>query len=70
MLKVRGCSRRKLKELEEISAKVENHYYHRTFDGDKTLTKPALSGHVEVAPDSRRDTALAHAHRNQGLGGN
>ena len=70
MLTARGYSQKKLKEPEEISVKVESHHYHRTLDGDKALIKSALSNHVEVAPDPRNDTALAHARCNQGLGGN
>ena len=46
--------------------KSKSHHYHKTYDGDKALTKPALNGHVEVTPDSRNDIALAHARRNAG----
>ena len=67
---VRGCFQKNLKEMEEVGAKMKSHHYHQTYDGDKALTKPALSKHVEVAPDSRNDTTLAHARRTQGLGGN
>ena len=67
---VRGYSWKKLKELEEMARKPKNHYYHKTYDDNKALTGPALSKHVEVASDSRNDTALTHAHRTQGLGGN
>ena len=54
--------------MEEKSAKTESHHYHKTYDGDKALTNPAPNRHVEVATDTRRVTALAHAFRTQGLG--
>ena len=53
-----------------MDAKIEKALLYKTYDGDKALTELALSKHVEVASDSRNDTALAHAYRTQGLGGN
>ena len=49
--------------------KPKSHHYHKTNDGDQALTNPDPSRHVEIAPDARNVTALAHLHRTQGLGG-
>ena len=58
------------KEWEKLARKSKRHHYHKANDGDEALTTPVSSRHVDVAPDARHVTALAHAHRTQGLGGN
>ena len=59
-----------LKKWKRRARKPKSHHYHKTYDGDKALTNPTPDRHVEIATDTRRVTALAHAFRTQGLGGN
>ena len=57
-------------EWEKLARKPKRHHYHKANDDDEALTTPIPSRLVDVAPDARHVTALAHAHRTQGLGGN